>query len=195
MDYHFVPNLSFGLEVVRACRQHTALPFQVHLMVENPHFYFEPCQEIGVDTIFIHAECHPDILIINLRALQKMGIKPGLVMNPQTPLSYITNLFPYVESILIMTVQPGFSGQTFLTEVLCKVEEALKVCPSSFKIMVDGGINAQTLPLCYSLGVRDFVVGSALFQGGHTEDRAEILHQRWEYLVDSLPTPLHQDHP
>lgn len=186
MDHHFVPNLSFGMGLIRSCRRHSDLPFHVHLMVDNPEKYFPDCQSIGVDCIYIHAEQRESVLA-NLQHLQNLNIKAGLVINPETSFADVSDLVTYADAILFMTVSPGFSGQSFQTPLLSKLSEFTNAPLLSGKtIMVDGGMNAESLSQCYHRGVRHFVVGNSLMQGQHLANREQEILSRWDHLLSQV---------
>lgn len=183
MDHHFVPNLSFGMGVMRSCRRHTSLPFDVHLMVDNPELYFKDCAEIGVNCVYIHAE-QVSSVHTNILALKGLGLKAGLVINPETQLHDHHDLIEICDALLIMTVNPGFSGQRFQEHLLEKITKIVASGIMSVdNIMVDGGINPETLAACAYLGVRHFVVGNSLLKGEHGDNRAEVLQERWAQLI------------
>lgn len=169
MDGHFVPNLTMGPVVVAACRRATRLPLDVHLMVERPEALLPAFVEAGADSVTLHVEATPHIH----RALQQaraLGVRVGVALNPGTPAVAVEPVLPQVDLVLVMTVNPGFAGQRFLPEVLPKVRavRALldRVNPQAL-LQVDGGINAETLPLAREAGAQVFVAASAVF--GHPE--------------------------
>ncbi|MGT2784522.1 ribulose-phosphate 3-epimerase [Streptococcus merionis] len=167
MDGHFVPNISFGADVVASMRPHSKLVFDCHLMVSNPEQYIESFARAGADIMTIHVEATPHIH----GALQKIkaaGMKAGVVLNPGTPVASITHVLELVDQVLIMTVNPGFGGQAFIPEMLEKIEEIAKLREQkglAFDIEVDGGIDDQTIALTKKAGANVFVAGSYVFKG------------------------------
>ena len=169
MDGHFVPNLTIGPPVVAACRRVTALPLDVHLMIIPPEPLLEAFVQAGADYLTVHVEATPHIH----RALQRirdLGARPGVALNPGTPVAAVEPVLHLVDLVLVMSVNPGFGGQRFLPEVLPKVRRVRalldEVNPEA-RVSIDGGINPTTLPLAQEAGAQVFVAGSAVF--GHPE--------------------------
>ena len=167
MDGHFVPNLSFGPQTVAALRPHTpSLFFDTHLMLDEPHKYIEAFAKAGADLISIHIE--PDYDHEGtLRRIRELGCQNGIVINPGTPASAIEALLDRVDLVLVMTVQPGFGGQSFRHECLPKIEQLHQWrCERklNFRLEVDGGVDLQTAPLCRKAGADTFVAGTAFFK-------------------------------
>jgi ribulose-phosphate 3-epimerase len=162
MDAHFVPNLSFGPDVVALAKKISpAFCRNVHLMMTRPDLYIEKFVSAGADVIQIHVEAHCD-LHKELNRIREFGIKNSIVINPATK---VETLFPYldeVDAVLVMTVNPGYGGQKFMHECLSKVETLRKLKPE-LDIMVDGGCNGETIPLAAKSGANQFVAGSYLF--------------------------------
>ena len=163
MDAHFVPNLSFGPDVV-ALAARTAPGFyrNVHLMMTRPDLYLEAFAKAGAQTIQIHVEADCDIHT-ELKRIRAMGLKNAIVINPETP---VEHLFPYLDEIdeaLVMTVHPGYGGQKFIEDCMPKVEVLRRMRPN-LDIMVDGGINAETALIAAKAGANQFVAGSYLFK-------------------------------
>ena len=177
MDAHFVPNLSFGPDVVSlAARTAPSFYRNVHLMMTRPDLYLEAFAKAGAQTIQIHVEADCDVHA-ELRRIRAMGLKNAIVINPETP---VDHLFPYLNEIdeaLVMTVHPGYGGQKFIEECLPKVAELRKRRPS-LDIMVDGGINAETAVLAAKAGANQFVAGSYLFR--QEEMKAAVESMRME---------------
>ena len=166
MDGHFVPNLTFGPEIVAALRRTSDLFFDVHLMLDNPHLYVEAFAKAGANLISIHVEPDYDILK-TLETIHQLGCKNGVVFNPATPVEEVEPFIDKVDLVLAMTVQPGFGGQSFQHKVLQKTQalsEMRKEQSLSFRIEVDGGVDSTTLPLCMAAGVDTFVAGTAFFK-------------------------------
>jgi ribulose-phosphate 3-epimerase len=167
MDGHFVPNLTIGAPVVKALRSRSKLPFDVHLMVTNPADLIEDFIEAGADwlTFHIEAERHAHRLASRIR---EAGIKAGISIVPSTPVSALTEILPFVDLVLVMTVNPGFGGQVLIPECLEKVSELKKIKQErnlSYIVSVDGGVNAGNLPEVLTAGTDLVVSGSAFFSG------------------------------
>jgi ribulose-phosphate 3-epimerase len=165
MDGHFVPNISFGPEIVRALRPLTKLFFDAHLMCSKPEILLEPFAKAGADGIMIHAELGDQVapLIWKIRAL---GKKVGLAINPPTAMSHVEPHLKQIDLLLVMTVNPGFGGQSFITECLPKIQQAAawrRELGLPYRIEVDGGVNFQTAADCAKAGADTFVSGTGLF--------------------------------
>jgi ribulose-phosphate 3-epimerase len=165
MDGHFVPNLTIGPAIVKACRAHSKLPFDCHLMIEEPQKYIGAFLDAGANMISIHVETEPHLQ----RALQMIrdgGAKAGIAINPATPVEVLSTAIEFCDYVLAMTVNPGFGGQKFIEPVVAKIrhisglirEKGLQV-----EIEVDGGIDAQTAPVVVDAGATILVAGSAVF--------------------------------
>ena len=172
MDGQFVPNITFGADVVASMRKHSKLVFDCHLMVVNPERFVDAFAQAGADIMTIHAE---STLHIH-GALQKM--KAGVVINPGTPVSAIEPVLSLVDQVLIMTVNPGFGGQAFIPEMLEKVQKVAKIRDEKgydFDIEVDGGVDNKTIKACYQAGANVFVAGSYLFKASDLTAQVETL--------------------
>lgn len=171
MDGHFVPNLSFGVPVIRNLQ--TKLPIDIHLMVSNPADRVQEFLEIGAGSITFHAEVVSDHAsrVALIESIREGGTKAGIALNPKTPLSAIDDVVEQVDLVLIMSVQPGFSGQKFLPEVLEKVRELRRAHPN-LMIQMDGGIDESTASLCRKAGANNLVAASAVFKA---KDRAKAI--------------------
>jgi ribulose-phosphate 3-epimerase len=166
MDGHFVPNLTFGPLAVAAIRPHTRLPLDIHLMIEQPERLIPEFVRAGADRISVHAEACVH-LHRTLHLIRENGVRPGVVLNPATPLAFIEPILEDVDLVLLMTVNPGFGGQQFIPSVLGKIR-ALKSMLASrglpdVHIQVDGGINGQTARLAAEAGADVLVAGTAVF--------------------------------
>ncbi len=174
MDGHFVPNLSFGPNIVEGIRPNSSLLFDVHLMIENPEQFIEPFIKSGADAITIHAEATDNIEAF-IEICKKNNIKIGLSLRPLTSLSSIEKYLDKLDLLLIMGINPGFGGQKFMPEMLTKIEEA-RALRNKFKahylISVDGGVNAQTAAAIRQAGADILVAGSAVF--GKPDRKAAI---------------------
>ena len=169
MDGHFVPNISVGLPVIRSLRPVTTIPFDCHLMITNPEFYLDRLKEAGADMVTVHIEAHPDPTSVAAEAA-RLGLGFGLAVNPPTPFAAIEPFLDLCSLVLVMTVQPGFGGQSFISEVLGKVEAAqtaINIAGLDTVIQVDGGIDPATIAEARAAGADVFVAGSAIFR---TED-------------------------
>ena len=165
MDGSFVPNITFGPNVVKAVRKITDLPIDVHLMIVNPERHLKAFADAGANHITVHFETCPHIQR-TLQTLRELGVSPGLVINPGTPVTFLRELTLDFDLILLMTVNPGFGGQTFIETMVDKIRRTqalLDETGSKAVIQVDGGISSKTIQTCYKAGARNFVVGSAIF--------------------------------
>lgn len=166
MDGHFVPNISFGMPVIESLRSHTDLLFDCHLMTTNPDVYLEELKAAGGDLAMIHIEAVTDPTAAASQARQA-GLGFGLVVNPPTPFAAIEPFVELTDMVLIMSVHPGFGGQSFIPEVLEKTEAARKWVDEhglAVDIQIDGGINPETARLAASAGANVFVAGTAIFR-------------------------------
>jgi ribulose-phosphate 3-epimerase len=165
MDGHFVPNITLGPLVLNAIRPLTSLPLDVHLMIENPDLYIEAFASAGADIITVHAEAATH-LHRTIQLIKKTGAKAGVVLNPATPVEMIKHIIHDVDLILLMTVNPGFGGQSFIHHVIPKIKEVSQLVRDQkldVEIEVDGGVNAETAPLCIEAGANVLVAGSAIY--------------------------------
>ncbi len=177
MDGQFVPNITFGADVVASMRKHSKLVFDCHLMVVNPERFVDAFVQAGADIMTIHAE---STLHIHgaLQKIKKAGMKAGVVINPGTPVSAIEPVLSLVDQVLIMTVNPGFGGQAFIPEMLEKVQKVAKIRDEKgydFDIEVDGGVDNKTIKACYQAGANVFVAGSYLFKASDLTAQVETL--------------------
>lgn len=167
MDGHFVPNISFGADVVAAMRPHSKLVFDCHLMVSNPENHIDSFARAGADIMTIHAEATVHIHG-SLQKIKAAGMKAGVVINPGTPLAAIEHVLNLVDQVLIMTVNPGFGGQAYIPEMADKIAALVQMRQEkglSFDIEVDGGIDDKTIASAKEAGANVFVAGSYLFKG------------------------------
>lgn len=165
MDGHFVPNLTFGPPMCKALRPLTSLPLDVHLMVERPGDWVNPFRDAGADVVTFHVEAERHVHRV-LQSIHAAGMKAGVVLNPATPLVQCEEVLEDCDMVLLMSVNPGFGGQMFIPQVLRKLEalSALRAARGlGFEIEVDGGVNAQTAPLCRAAGATVLVAGNAVF--------------------------------
>lgn len=169
MDGHFVPNISFGPPIVAVCRKITQLPLDTHLMIDNPDLFIDAFADAGSNYISVHVENNPHIHR-TIQNILKKNKKAGIVLNPGTPVQAVYPLLHMVSFVLVMSVNPGFGGQSFIPESLSKITElARKIKEEKLDVMieVDGGINAETFQMAKSAGVDVFVVGSYIFNNPH----------------------------
>ncbi|MBR2124214.1 MAG: ribulose-phosphate 3-epimerase [Acetobacter sp.] len=165
MDGHFVPNISFGPSVVQALRAKTALPFDVHLMINPVDPYLEAFAKAGANHILIHVEAGPHIHR-SLERIHSLGVKAGIVLCPATPLEAITEIMDLVDIVLVMTVNPGFGGQKFLHSQLNKISRLRHMITQTNRnihLAVDGGIDISTAPLARQAGANVLIAGSAVY--------------------------------
>jgi ribulose-phosphate 3-epimerase len=161
MDGHFVPNITMGPLVVRALKKQTKLPLDVHLMIENPEKYVDAFADAGSDIITVHAEACPDLPAV-VQKIKDRGVKAGVAISPPTPVSALDGVIDKIQMVVVMTVNPGFGGQKFMTEVLSKVRE-LRERRADLDIEIDGGICVDTAPQAVEAGANILVAGNAIF--------------------------------
>ncbi len=165
MDGHFVPNLTFGPPVIAAIRKHTAKPFDVHLMIEPAQPYLAAYAEAGADIITVHAEADRH-LDRSLQVIRGLGRKAGVSLNPATPENVIEHVLDRLDLILVMSVNPGFGGQSFIPGALEKIRRLrAMIADRPIELEVDGGVNAETAPAVIAAGATVLVAGSAVFSG------------------------------
>lgn len=170
MDGHYVPNITIGPDVVKALRPHSAKPFDVHLMIAPADPFLDAFIDAGADYLSIHPDAgpHPHR---SLQAIRNRGAKPGLVLNPGTPANVVAPMIDLVDMILVMSVNPGFGGQSFIESQLRKIEELRAMIDQTGRnivLEVDGGVNPQTAQQCIAAGASALVAGSAVFKGAGT---------------------------
>ena len=180
MDGAFVPNITIGPGVIAALKPHTRLPFDVHLMIEAPDRFIEAFREAGADIMSVHPEAGPH-LHRTLRRIRELGAKAGLVLNPATPVETVEWVLEDLDLILVMSVNPGFGGQSFLDSQLKKISRLRRLIDDAradIILEVDGGVNAQTAPRCLEAGATALVAGSAIFGQGAERYRGAINNLR-----------------
>ncbi len=174
MDGHFVPNITIGPLVVESVRRATQLPLDVHLMIEAPERYLEAFVKAGADWVTVHQETCPH-LHRTVQQIHGLGAKAGVSINPSTPLTSVVDVLPYVDLLLLMTVNPGFGGQAYIPTSTAKVSAARRILNESglqqVEIQVDGGVDSTTAPELVSAGVTVLVAGSAVY--GHPDGPAK----------------------
>jgi len=166
MDGSFVPNISFGPNIVKAIRRITTLPIDVHLMIVQPERHLQAFADAGTNHLTVHYETCPHIQR-TLQRIRELGMFPGIVINPGTPVDMLQELSHDFDSVLIMTVNPGFGGQAFIDTMYDKIRRTkalLQEKGSSAQIQVDGGIDKNTIKACYEAGATNFVVGTSIFK-------------------------------
>ena len=178
MDGLFVPNISFGLPVIKAIRRCTNLLFDVHLMIKSPERYIKEFKEAGADIITVHAES-TDHLHRTLQSIKASGAKAGVALNPGTDPSAIKYVLSETDMVLVMTVNPGFGGQKFIGEMTKKVAEVRAMAPG-LDIEVDGGISSDNIDLVTRAGANVIVAGSAVFNAPCAKDEIENMRRRSE---------------
>src|SRR5574339_66410 len=187
MDGHFVPNITMGPFIVKTCRRITKLPLDVHLMIEEPERYLEAFASAGASGLTVHVETCP-VIVGTLKQIKALGCRAGAVLNPETPVGEIQPALPEADLILVMSVHPGYSGQSFMPETIAKVSEIRKkldALRSAAWLEVDGGIDEETLPKMKAAGATAFVAATAVFR--HPEGpRAGV--QSLRKLIDNGDT-------
>jgi ribulose-phosphate 3-epimerase len=176
MDGHFVPNITIGPSVIKALRPHAKKPFDVHLMISPVDPFLEDFANAGADGITVHPEAGPHVHR-TLQHIRALGKKPGVVLNPGTPIDALDNVLDLVDLVLIMTVNPGFGGQSFISSQLRKIEMAAERIARSGRniaLEVDGGITPETAKSAVAAGANVLVAGTSVFKGGAAAYAANI---------------------
>ncbi len=187
MDGHFVPNLTIGPPVVRAVKRVAHVPLDVHLMIEEPDRYIEAFAEAGASMMSVHVEVLPH-LHRTLTAIKALGVKAGAVINPSTTVSTLSEVADLVDFVLVMTVNPGFGGQTFIPHSIAKIRAMRALLDSAGNaapIEVDGGIDLTTIPLVVEAGAEILVAGQAVFGDGEPEAAAQRLKHAAQVAADA----------
>jgi len=180
MDGHFVPNLTIGLPVVESLLTHTGIPIDCHLMIDNPDRWAPPYAEAGAYNVTFHAEATDNPVAV-ARDIRAAGAKAGLSIKPKTPLDPYLEILPHFDTFLVMSVEPGFGGQSFIPEVLSKVRTVRKMVDAGelmILVEIDGGINEDTIEQAAEAGVDCFVAGSAVYGAENPEAAVEALRRR-----------------
>ena len=175
MDGHFVPNITIGAPVVKAIRPHTSLPLDVHLMIENPQNYIDDFVKAGADIITVHYEATKDMTEDVISCIKSHDILAGLSIKPNTQPQEILKYLLMVDMVLIMTVEPGFGGQSFILDCANKIPVIRQNAPENLIIQVDGGINEETAKICKTLGANSLVAGSYVFKSPDMKDAIRSL--------------------
>jgi ribulose-phosphate 3-epimerase len=180
MDGHFVPNITFGPLVVEAARRATSLPLDVHLMIEAPDRYLSDFVSAGADVLTVHQEACPH-LHRTAQRIRELGARPGVAVNPATPVETLTDILPLVDLVLIMTVNPGFGGQKYIPESEARIRRLVGMLEArglrGVEIEVDGGIDQRTAPAVVAAGATVLVAGSAIFSRGSVSDNVKALRK------------------
>jgi len=174
MDGRFVPNLTFGAKVIETLRRRTSLPLDVHLMVVEPERYFDDFAAAGASGLTIHAEVSPH-LQRQLTRIRELGCLAGVALNPSTPLNVVEDVLECLDLLLVMSVNPGFGGQSFISQSIARISRARRMLDgarSAAALEVDGGINRDTIAECWEAGADTFVAGNAIFSA--PDPRAEV---------------------
>ncbi len=180
MDGHFVPNITIGPDVVRAIRKVTTLPLDVHLMIDAPERFLKEFVEAGADWLCIHVEATRH-LHRAIQSMKELGVRAAVALNPATPLISVESVLDDLDMVLLMTVNPGFGGQKFITSVLPKIRHCRELIDQtglSALIQVDGGVAKGTIDELMSAGVDIFVAGSAVFKGSDYQENVRALKTR-----------------
>ena len=165
MDGHFVPNLTVGPLVVEAIRPLTTLPLDVHLMIESPELYIPEFVRAGADIVTVHLEACPHLHRV-IQQIKELNVRAGVALNPATSLATVEEILPYLDLVLVMSVNPGFGGQRFIEETLGKIQRLRRLIDQrgfKLELEVDGGINAETAPRVVQAGAQVLVAGSAIY--------------------------------
>jgi ribulose-phosphate 3-epimerase len=181
MDGHFVPNLTVGPPIVKSIRKITRLPLDVHLMITHPDDYIPEFIKAGSDYLTVHVETSPH-LHRTIQSIKENGVKAGVTLNPATPLSLISQILPFVDLLLVMSVNPGFGGQSFIPQVLDKIREARRMIDemqAPVELEVDGGLNVENIREIAEAGADIFVAGSSVF---HSKDYKATLEKMRESI-------------
>jgi len=174
MDGHFVPNISIGAPVVASIRRVTTLPLDVHLMIEHPERYISQFAQAGADIITVHVEASPH-LHATIRLIKELGVKAGVSLNPPTPLGVVEEFLLHVDLVLVMSVNPGFGGQSFIPETLPRIASVRKILDDRglrAELEVDGGINADNAPDIVKAGANVLAAGNSIFKAQEGISRA-----------------------
>ncbi len=177
MDGQFVPNITFGPIIVKAARKSTKLPLDVHLMIKDPSKYIDEFAKAGANRIIVHQEAAVHLNRV-VNQIKDLGMKAGVAINPSTPVEILENILEYVDSLLIMSVNPGFGGQVFISNSFAKIRKAVEMrkrLSADFLIEIDGGVDKHNIKLVKDAGVDVFAIGSAVFSKGNITANATEL--------------------
>ncbi len=177
MDGVFAPSISFGMPVISSIRPATNCVFDVHLMITEPEKYFADFAAAGADIITVHTEATNHVYRV-IQMIKSFGLRAGVALNPSTPLNVLDYMLPYLDMVLVMTVNPGFGGQAYIPEMTAKIRDLRRKTLDmglNIDIEVDGGIDARTLPIVLEAGANVIVAGSAVFKGDRASNVREML--------------------
>ena len=174
MDGHFVPNITIGVPVVKSIKKVASIPLDVHLMIENPEKYVEPFAKAGADILTFHYEAVEDVFAI-IKLIKSFGVKAGMSIKPKTNPQDVVKYLSELDLILVMTVEPGFGGQSFMNDCAEKLPLLKKYAPENLIIQVDGGINAQTARICTEKGANSLVAGNYIYTSENIQKAIESL--------------------
>ncbi len=166
MDGHFVPNISYGAPIMKSLRKVNKMFFDTHLMISEPLRYAEDFAKAGANRITFHLECDDDPMEV-IEKIRSLGVSPAIALKPKTPAEAVFKYIPYVDMVLVMTVEPGFGGQSFMADMMPKVAAVRKYADENgyeISVQVDGGIDKNTVGFAAAAGANNFVAGSALFR-------------------------------
>lgn len=166
MDGHFVPNISYGAPIMKSLRKVNKMFFDTHLMISEPLRYAEDFTKAGANRITFHLECDDDPMEV-IEKIRSLGVSPAIALKPKTPAEAVFKYIPYVDMVLVMTVEPGFGGQSFMADMMPKVAAVRKYADENgyeISVQVDGGIDKNTVGFAAAAGANNFVAGSALFR-------------------------------
>ena len=173
MDGHFVPNITIGVPVVKSIKKVSNIPLDVHLMIENPEKYIQPFAQAGSDILTFHYEAVKDVSsVVNIKSY---GVKAGMSIKPKTPAEEILEFLPLLDLVLVMTVEPGFGGQSFIKVCAEKIPLIKKYASENLIIQVDGGINAETAKICTAYGANSLVAGNYIYKSGDIQKAVQSL--------------------
>lgn len=188
MDGHFVPNISFGPPVIASIRRASSLPLDVHLMISEPDRHLESFRTAGADLITVHQETCPH-LHRTLSRIRELGARPGVALNPATPASTLERVLPFVDLVLVMTVNPGFGGQKFIADMTSKIATVRAMIENSGKsihLEVDGGIDPTTAGTVVAAGADVLVAGTAIFRAASISDAISAIRQRGRRMPGAI---------
>lgn len=175
MDGHFVPNITIGVPVVKSIKAVASIPLDVHLMIENPEKYIEPFAKAGASILTFHYEAAEDKVEEIVKLIKSFGVKAGLSIKPKTPPESILKYMPVLDMVLVMTVEPGFGGQKFMSDCAKKIPVIKKHAPENLIIQVDGGINEETAGVCTDYGANSLVAGNYIYKSADIKSAIESL--------------------
>ena len=188
MDGHFVPNLSMGPDVVAMANRTSTIPLSVHLMMSKPEAYLQPFIKAGADVLLIHVEIEGDVKGM-LQTIRKLGARPGITLNPDTPAEWVSDLLSEVDEVLCMTVPPGYGGQAFIQSVVPKIRtirQAIKARGLNVDINVDGGIDLKTVSIAAAAGANVFVAGTSLYRASDMRESVAAMRNLAAQTYDSM---------